>query len=186
MTRKGFTLIEVMAVVVLLGLLAGGVMLSLAGDTHRARRADVIDRLTHEDELARLAACRSGSPAILRLDLKAQRLWRVDMLPQEQRLSHSWQIPASFRVQQVLRPASSAGADAAVMQIDSGIAELPFNSAGCGSSYALHLVPREAAADEKETWLVFAGLTGQCIVMNHESEVRDIFAQLGAPRPDAR
>jgi prepilin-type N-terminal cleavage/methylation domain-containing protein len=194
--KKAFTLIEVMAVVLLLGLLATAVVLSMADEVQLARRTDVIDRLSHEDRLARLAARRTGSASVLRFDLDRQRLWRVDYVANEERLTHSWSLPDAYRIEQVLRPgagsADAVGRIQAAAETTSGIVDVTFSTDGYSETYALRLVHktgserRTAGLQDVETiWLVFAGLTGQWTLIQNEDEVNNLFGMLAAPRPDA-
>ncbi|MFW5682700.1 MAG: prepilin-type N-terminal cleavage/methylation domain-containing protein, partial [Phycisphaeraceae bacterium] len=76
MRHAGFTFMEVLAVVALLAVLSGGVMWAMAGDVSRASKQDAIQKLTHADRTARLAASRLGSEFTLRIDLDRQRMWR--------------------------------------------------------------------------------------------------------------
>jgi len=195
--HRAFTLIEVMAVVVLLGLLASASVLTLTEQVQHCRQADVLDRLTHEDHLARLAARRLGHGCILRLDLDRQRLWRADTVGAEEGLTHGWKLPAGYRMARVLQPAGSSDLSAAG-QLESntttGIADVSIGVGGYSATYAIQVVTaspaerRDAAGtrEEPSLWLVFAGLTGQRTVMQHEEEVHNLLAALAAPRPDAR
>jgi prepilin-type N-terminal cleavage/methylation domain-containing protein len=189
---RAFTLIEVMAVVLILGILATATIFSLAEQVPAARRNDVLDRLAHEDALARLAVRRTGAPATLRIDLGDQQLWRVDEAASEGQASHSWRLPRGYRLDQVLRPVTSEGgtSSAALSRIDTGTADVLFNTLGCSDTYALHLIcpggNPESGPNEDSLWLVFAGLTGQKMTLKHEDEVHNLLAALGTPRPDAR
>ena len=188
-----FTLIEVMAVVVILGLLAAATVFSLADEVQSAGRSDVIERLAHEDQLARLAARRTGAACVLEFDFDRQRLWRVDNLTNEPRPTHAWKLPDSCRIAQVLRSgdASTEPASPAPASAENGAAEVTFGYGGYAETYALRLdcktaPPSGGRPDEQTVWLVFAGLTGQEMLLQNEDDVRKLLAALASPRPDAR
>ena len=193
MHPKAFTLIEVMAVVVILGLLATATVFSLADEVQTTGRSDVIDRLVHEDQLARLADRRTGDACVLEFDLDRQRLRRVDNLAGEPRPAHAWKLPDACRIAQVLRSgdASTDPASPAPASVENGAAEVTFGYGGYAETYALRLECKTAPQsggqpDEQTVWLVFAGLTGQKMLLQNEDDVRKLLAALAAPRPDAR
>ncbi len=189
MPPRAFTLIELMAVVLLLGLLAGAVAWSLAENVEAAGRADAVGRVVQADCLARMAARRLGRPSVLRIDLEAQRLWRVTPAPggpagPGAETSHPVDVPAGYRIDRV------AVADAAATR-DAGIVEIAYSTGGRSASYALRLVRADrdetpAGADAPGPWLVVAGLTGHVSLNHDEADVDNLLALLAAGRPDAR
>lgn len=187
MRQHAFTLVEVMAVVTLLGLLAAATAWSLAGDARRGTRADVIGQIVHADRLARLAAQRSGLPCRLRIDMDAQCLWRVEEGNQAgEEASHGIKWSTDFRVARViLAPmAASAGqvAGDTIARVDDGAVDIGYSTGGRSVTYAVQLV----AVDSGETsWLLFSGLTGQMTLIDHEDELDKLLAILATGRPDA-
>jgi len=194
---RGFTLLEMMAVVVLVGVLATATAMSLADQSQRATRADALDRLIDADRSARLAAKRLG-PCTLRIDLDDQRLWVVapDANSDAPRPGHSMQLPAGFRVTQVtwLDPPTKAFRGGQARQRiahRNGVVELPITSNGVTRTYALQVQgpPDQDAADRGEetqtTWLVVCGMTGQAHLDDERRMVDNLFEALASARPDA-
>jgi prepilin-type N-terminal cleavage/methylation domain-containing protein len=146
MRRAGFTLIELMAVVALLGLLAGAVAWSLADTVERATRGELRARLMEADRRARQAARRRGAPHRLRLDLAAQHVQRrrggeADALARA--------IPAPWTLTRVrVAPGTEApgyrAARAAPRPGRGGQAEIGISAGGRSPSNALRLAKREA------------------------------------------
>ncbi len=177
MARRGFTLVEVLAVVVLLGLLAGATAWSLAENARRSSLEHIVGRIAHVDRTTRIAAERFGEVQTLRFDLDRGRLQRVAPgNAGEARGSHVSSIPAPFRIAELLLPQTGGRAE----RFDAGAVEIACSSGGRSKSYAARV-----DSPEESVWLVFSGLTGQMILIEHESDVDDIFALLEAGRPDA-
>ncbi|MFN3166631.1 MAG: prepilin-type N-terminal cleavage/methylation domain-containing protein [Phycisphaeraceae bacterium] len=195
--RRGFTLLEMMAVVVLVGVLATATAMSLADQSQRATRADALDRLIDADRGARLAAKRLG-PSTLRIDLDDQRLWVVtpDAASEAARPGHSMQMPAGFRITQItwLAPPTDArrsGQARKRVAHRHGVVELPIASNGITRTYAMQIEgpPGEDAdgrgEDKQSTWLVVCGMTGQTQLYDERRTVDNLFEALASARPDA-
>lgn len=73
--RRGFTLIEVMLVLLIAGLLAGAATLRLTHSLQQRTIEDVVEQVWQLDELARTRALRSGEPVVLHWDLERQIMW---------------------------------------------------------------------------------------------------------------
>lgn len=194
--RRGFTLLEMMAVVVLVGILATATAMSLADQSQRATRADAIGRLTDADRSARLAAKRLG-PSTLRIDLDQQRLWLVtpDAQSDKARPGHSMQLPSGFRITQVTwletRETSTPGNSTRKRIAEQrGLVELPISSAGISRTYAMRLTGpptkelAEQGATEQTTWLVVSGMTGQTTLYDETRSIDNLFEPLASARPD--
>jgi prepilin-type N-terminal cleavage/methylation domain-containing protein len=175
MRRRAFTLLEVMAVVVLLGLTAGAVAWSFAGHVRHASRDAAVSQFVRADRLARLAAQRQGRPCALRIDLTTQRLVRHMGAPTEApaEQAHSATL-AGGRCDRIVVAGTAASTAPA------GIVEIPFSPGGRSPSYAVRLV-----FSERALWLVFSGLTGQATVIENEQHAHNLLAALGTARPDA-
>lgn len=185
MTRCAFTLIEVMAVVVLLGLLAGTVAWTMASQADRATLDDAIGRIAHADRMARLAADRTGEACVLRVDLAEGRLWRESVgIDGEPTRSHPVGVPGGFAVDRVIvaGPTADAGDLFAPGQvIDIGTVGIAIAPPGRGPTYAVRL----RSSDPTARWLVFAGLSGQMTVIDDEQQAQQLMATLSGDGPDA-
>lgn len=196
MRRGAFTLIEVMAVVLLLGLLAGATVWLMADDARRASRAEAMARLAHADRTARLAARRLGRPCVLRCDLAAQRLRRVvGGAKDEEAVSHAVELPAGYRIARITLPSAPGRSPRARgvetgHDVETGTVDIAYSTAGRSPSYAVRLDfegDRSRRPDEDAgRWMVVAGLTGQVMVVQNEKEVDNLFQALAGRRPDAR
>src|SRR4051794_617034 len=74
--HAGFTLIEIMVAVVIVGLLAGGAALSFAKPLREARAMDSIETIRSFDETARMSARRTGRSVVMRFDVAGNTLRR--------------------------------------------------------------------------------------------------------------
>lgn len=188
MRSAAFTLMEVMAVVALLGLLAGATAWSLAGEARRQTREEIIAQIVQTDLHCRVAATRTGQSHDLVFDLDEQAIWRRGPEQSEtENGSHRMKIAGDYRIDRVLTSdvahgsSPSNGGDLFV-RIDAGELAITCGPAGCTTSYALRIVHEPTG---ESTWLLVAGLTGQTILIQNESEIEDIFTHLATGRTDA-
>ncbi len=185
MTRCAFTLIEVMAVVVLVGLLAGAAALSLAGQARYRTTQDVIDTLQSVDRNARFAAMRLGGTTRIRYDLSNQQVYNetTDDTGSSTR-SPAVAFPVEYRIDRVLvsdvSATSGASRSTTGRALDYGTIDIELSPAGRSTTYAVRL-----SHEENKHWLIFAGLTGQVTQTDDEKEVNNLFTMLASGRPDA-
>lgn len=188
MRSAAFTLIEVMAVVALLGLLAGATAWSLAGEARRQTREDLIEQIVQTDLHCRVAATRTGQSHELVIDLDEQAIWRRGPEQSEsENASHRMKVAGDYRIDRVLTSEVVSGSKHgnggdSFVQIDTGGMVIVCGPAGCTTSYALRIAHEPTGELQ---WLLIAGLTGQSILINDESEIEDIFTQLATGRTDA-
>jgi prepilin-type N-terminal cleavage/methylation domain-containing protein len=170
--RNAFTLIETLAVIALMAVLAAAVTVSLAGAARAARVEDVAERFVAFDRSTRDVARQFGRTPALRFDLNRGTVHRLD----------GEREPA---------PLHLGGDGVRVTRVicrgrDSGSGEVLVRCSAMGQtpSYAVRLTGRSG-----ECWVAFAGLTGQALVVRDEREVQDILAPVAAAtspdRPDA-
>ncbi len=180
MQRRAFTLVEVMVVVLLMGLLAGAVALSLGGDVADSVRGNVVGRIAETDHLARLAARRMGGRTELQIDLDEQLLRYVSRVGEaDEHGSHAVRLADAHVVDRVLMGGSSTSA---IREIEKGTVHIAMSENGHSASYALRVSTR---SDGHRTWLVFAGLTGQVTVLEDEEDAYELFETLSTGRIDA-
>ena len=197
--RYGFTLIEVMAVVALIGLMAAAAAWSLAEDAQRATHADVVDRLKHTDTMARAAARRLG-PSTLNIDLDRQRVWVASPGKRQGQAesNHTLAMPSGYRIEQVLwvdaSPVKLRQTRERKRLVESaGHIEIAISPEGFSRSYVMQISgpkiigeDKPARLDERQdTWLIFAGMTGLAVEEDDEEQVESIFELLASTRPDA-
>lgn len=197
MRSTAFTLVELMAVVALMGLLATAVAWSMAQDTRRATLDGVIARVAQADALARIAARRGGIGQTLRFELDAGRIQRFTLdggaaVAAGPRVN----IPDGYRLDGVIvGPGVTAPGAPAPLPVEYGRVEVNFGSDGLAPTYALRLrfqplepSPRpepSAFANNGTLWLVFAGLTGQVTLIDDTQQIDNLFAALAGAGTDA-
>lgn len=153
-SAAAFTLIEVTAVLVLAGVLAGVAAVSLAGPRHRAVAADAVGQVSFADAQVRHLALTTDRAAALVLDLATGRVSRSSA--DEANPVTLADLPAGVAIARV-----RIGADV----IAAGTARVPVSAAGRTPSYAVGLTTPAGPR-----WVVFAGLTGQATAVADESE----------------
>lgn len=170
---RSFTLIELMVVILLTGLLATAVSLSMAHAARSAQMEDVLDQIAYRDALVRDYARAFARPCTLFIQLDEGKIRgevaQNDGLTAQQ---PSYVLPKDFRITRVLSP-----------NVDARIGEvaIPCSAAGRTPSYTLLVED----AKQQRKWLLFAGLTGQTQKVQVESEIEKLFSELSASRPDS-
>lgn len=194
----GFTLIEVMAVVALIGLLAAGTAWTLAGDVSRVRHAEVADHFSHTDAMARAAARRLG-PSTLHIDLDRQQVWVTSPGKRagKTEATHTLMLPPNYSIQEVLwvdpTPIALNGSrnHRRIVVEAAGTVTIPVSGEGLSRSYVVRFGGPEAfdsvsnTQATKDIWVCFAGMTGQDIRIHDEAKVENILEMLAQARPDA-
>jgi prepilin-type N-terminal cleavage/methylation domain-containing protein len=152
-----FTLLELMAVLVITAILAGAVVLTMSGRLDEARMTDVVARLGDLDRWTRHDA-RRLRPACLVFDLDRDMAWR-DTGERNRILT----LPPGYSLA-ALRDSRGTVRD--------GEVRIECSSEGRTDSYALAV----AGPDHALAWVVFAGLTGQSTQAVNEAEIDTVFA----------
>jgi prepilin-type N-terminal cleavage/methylation domain-containing protein len=162
MKRRGFTLVEICAVVAIMGLLAMAAVLSLAYSIRIHRLEDVCQELSHADALVRSAARQSGSPGRLVFDL-------------DQRLV-SWQTDDKALPAVLVRLAAddAVALREAELQSSSGQVVVDCSADGYSPDYALTL----NRPGESPRWMIVSGLSGQVTWTTDEKRADAIFQTL--------
>jgi prepilin-type N-terminal cleavage/methylation domain-containing protein len=183
--RRGFTFIEVMVVVLLLGILAGAAAWYMTEQVQRSSRESAVGQLAYADRMARLRARRLGQEYVLRFDLDQQTVRRYEKRDGVTvRPGHGLNVPVRCRIDRVrttgLAGEGVPGESAQPGQHASGTVDIVYSRDGRSATYALRLVARD-----KAVWVVFSGLTGQVTLRDHEDQIDNLFTLLATGRPDA-
>ncbi|MGB7158463.1 MAG: type II secretion system protein [Tepidisphaeraceae bacterium] len=172
MRRKfGFTLIEIMAVMLILALLSAAAAWSFSRPLARARASEAIELVTSFDASSRLAARRFGRRVEMVFDLADGALVRRE----GGQVAYRGMLPAGFSIEQV-RIGEGVR--------DAGEVTIECSRLALSPSYAVKLVGPAGV----ERWLVVAGLSGQVTAARDETDVDAIlnFGAAAAARRDAR
>ena len=173
---KGFTLIEVMVVVMILGLLAGAAAWMMTDQLAASSETHAVGQVCGADRLARLAARANGGATRLRIDLDRGvlvRLGRQADAPEVTR-SNPVALPDGFTIQHV-----SVALPSGVSESFNGAVSIEYSADGTSCSYAIEL-----AGPDETFWLVVSGLTGQTLVEQEVRHVETLFALLATGRAD--
>jgi prepilin-type N-terminal cleavage/methylation domain-containing protein len=180
--RRGFTLVEVMAVAVVMALLAGAAALTFAGPLRRATAREAVDRVASFDESCRRYATRFDRNAEMVFSL-ADGTMALRLVGAARGGPRPARLPSGVRFNRI-RVAGDRGRNAAFGEVS-----VPCSSLGTGISYAVELT-----GPGFDRWIVVAGLGGGATEVSDEHEVDRILAALArpsdpagnAPRDDAR
>jgi len=145
---RAFTLIEVMAVIVIMGLLAGAAALTFARPLAASRARNVEDQIRSLDSSARQFARRFGRDVEIVFDLSNQTIVRRE----REESVFSAKLPAGCRIESI----RAGGRDESIGEVS-----IPVSEGGLSRSYAVHLIGQHL-----DHWLVFAGLSGQVTQVN--------------------
>jgi prepilin-type N-terminal cleavage/methylation domain-containing protein len=163
--RQGFTLIELMAVVVIMALLTSAAAFSFSDALRAARFSEAQQLIRGLDASARLSARGSGAEVAIVFDLDEGKLSRREKGRDGPASYEAW-LPASYKIDRVRvgNQISSEGEVAIVV-----------SASGIGRTYAVRL-----AGPGSQRWLLFAGLTGQItqVEVENESQLDAIFATI--------
>ena len=165
----GFTLLEVLVVLAILGLVVGVVALRLKQPLRVARTGDSIGRIAFVDRQARSYAKRFARPIRLVYDMDKSCLY-----------AESTDHKELFRVclPNGIRISNTCTADGSV---DHGRSAIDVSSTGQTDSYAVRL----GVGEESGHWVFFAGVTGQSSQFEVEDDVKNVFETLRRARVNA-
>lgn len=158
----GFTLLELVAVLMVMAILAGAVALSVRGHVSNAQLEAFLTRLEAFDARARSQARRQGQRLALRFDASDQRVSLAAAAADED------EAPAFA----VSRGVELAQVRTARQAADYGVLETSVSPFGQSETYALCL----QASSGRRVWLVVLGASGQCLRLDEEEEVEQILS----------
>jgi prepilin-type N-terminal cleavage/methylation domain-containing protein len=162
MLRRAFTIIELLAVLVLMALLAGSAVYAFGFELRSARLADASGQIRDLDQMTRRLASGTGAPTSMVIQPYKGRLFRRDL---SGRTSQPVALSRRIRIDRVL----VAGHEATRSDV-----RIDFMKDGSSSSYALRL----SAPDQTPRWIVVAGLGGEVTQTSDDKQVEHIFAVL--------
>jgi Tfp pilus assembly protein FimT len=156
---SGFTIVELMAVVFLMALLAGGAALTFVRPLRAARWNEAIMEVQSTDQNARTFARRFNRSVAIVIDPYENSIAR-----REGDVTTTTQpLPRGIRIDEVLAVDRT---DTSNRRVNIAISPM-----GASLTYAVHL---RGPGQDEDQWLVFAGLSGQFTVTKDESLARSI------------
>ena len=165
----GFTMIEVMVVLLLAALLATAVMASFSGVRQRAQAREVIEEIELFDRFTRQECQKLGQSEQVVVDMSESQLSRVH--PGGQQIQGTpLVLPSNIKIDRAWVGNQKA---------EYGQINLICSPQGLTPSYALHLVGPKT----ESRWLVFAGMSGQGVVVSNDEQMAKTWA-IFASLPD--
>ncbi len=163
-------MIEVVAVLVLTALLAGGVAVSLRRALYSVQLRDVIGRLVAFDVELRAAGVATGEPQALRYSLDENRVARVRDRDRGSRATvETYALPQRFDLRKVWLSGHGE------RPVISGTETIGSSADGQTPSYAVSVA--DGTTGQTAT-LVFSGLSGQITRLDDEQKISEIFRLL--------
>jgi prepilin-type N-terminal cleavage/methylation domain-containing protein len=191
-SRSGFTLVEILVVVLIIGILAAAASLTLLTRARSATLADVTRRIAFLDATTRHTARRSGQAERIVVDLDKGQIISQELpidAAEDVRLDDSnWtqriQLPKGFRVDHArLIDQATNGSSGMSTRIESltapdalgqttGQLTLSCSADGYTPSYAISVTGPQS----QRRWIVLLGLTGQTLVAADDQQVRSLLS----------
>lgn len=156
--RVGFTLIEIMLVITIIGLIAATVTIRLSSLTRGARFEWAIGHAMSLDASARVYAKTHDRPVALQFELGTNQLQRAFGKSQADRRELS--LGDSVTIRRLVSQAKDSS---------SGKATVDYSREGRSQTYAIEIVGHGKSA--QSVWLLFVGATGQVERQESEFEV---------------
>lgn len=169
--KKGFTLIELTIVLLIIGLAAGIVAVRMGGPLSRAKLDDVTEVLKTFDGNTRSYAWNHGKNLHVKVDLAGNVISRFD--EEENEIGMEMVLPSDFTIEGFYVANPNDEDDQS-----SNEKVLKYSNRGLSCSYAVKL-----ADQQRSRWVVFAGMTGEAFEIEDDEQVQEIMEMLS--RPDA-
>jgi prepilin-type N-terminal cleavage/methylation domain-containing protein len=163
--RHAFTLIEVIAVVVILGMLVGVASMNLRGHLNRIKMIQAVGLLEEADRFARSIARKEHLPLEMTFNRKSSTIRvRSAAGSASKPISRLWKLPTGITISKI-RDAQGSN--------ESHEKQIVISANGTSMMYAIGLVGTNRSA----TWLVMLGFSGQLVRMENDADVAAMFAQ---------
>jgi prepilin-type N-terminal cleavage/methylation domain-containing protein len=162
----GFTLYELLAVMVLMAILAGTVALSVRGRVSNAGLESFLVQIELCDARARSEARRWNQPVLLGFDSSDQRVWQSAASVDRSSVERSIAAPRGVKISQI---------KTMNRQLDQGTLQIAISPLGQSDTYALRI----QASGGRDVWLVVLGGSGQVLRFDTEGDVDGVFSLQG-------
>ncbi len=170
--ERGVTLIEILAAVVILSMLAGMAGFSLSRLKRGVGLDDVAKQITQYDAISRLIAKRFNKPCRLRFNFDQINQLPIDDEIEDQTVRGPLELPAGYELETFWIGDEET----------SGDEEIVISKSGRSRTYALHLGHEH---NPNQRWIIICGLTGRSMIVKDEYEALDILDILTQSRFDA-
>ncbi len=160
MTRRGFTLIELSIVLVILGIASGAVALRMHSPLQRAQSKEVLSAIVQFDRTTRSYARMQDEPVLLIIGSRGNRLLRTTP-DKKKNLSGKFELPHKW---QIIRTLVGSKATSGMT------GEIRISRQGYSDSYAICLKDKK----NRRTWMIVTGLTGAIIFCDNEIQAKNI------------
>lgn len=165
--RRGFTLVELLAVVSLMALLSGAALVSVRFPIQKASRQAMVERIRFLDSTARKLA-RSGDRVTLFLD-PSQGIIELETVRQTGILRSEIPPGVQLKIREIESQRGAVGSRGDGDWQEDGTV-VRYDRHGTSFDYAVEVSDRTDHGD----WLVVFGLTGQTVVVPTEKDVWEV------------
>ncbi len=159
MVRRGFSLVEMLIVLLILAVVAGAVVLRIGPKPGRAALADITDRVLFFDHNSRVLTRQRGEPINMVFNLAVCSA-RCEDKNGKRLVENSMELPARCSIAKLM----TAG-----RQFTSSSVSIHCSPLGLSPSYAVLL-----EAGDWRQWVLISGLTGQPTKVQDEKQVKAI------------
>ncbi len=152
--RDAFTMLELVAVLVMLGLISTLGMLAVSGQLDQARLNHLAQSIANADRKERDASRKSPTAGSLTIDKSMKRL-------RYENSDHTIDLKDNLKIAELIIGSGKSNERSVI-----------FSHAGQSSTYALRLESKRGAM----RWIVIIGMTGQVLFNDDSNEVRSLLA----------
>ena len=166
MKARGFSLIELTVVLLIVSAVSAIAVVHLGGLTGRAEAEDAVSRIAHVLGLAREMASRGGEPLSVRIRHDGRRMEILSASGEE--LGGGATLPGRWRIAAVTIDGRASAGDGTVV---------PVSPQGLSPTWLMEIVDPRG----RRHWVLAAGLSGQVLGMSNREKAQAI---LGAVEGD--